>query len=80
MIRKLNAYFIRKKGLTDERSYAQDSTAPYRLNMIKKYLGSWSRMIGFLGFYYPQWKEIPVVEEPEVEKKVVFKAKKKNDG
>ena len=80
MIRKLNAYFIRQGGLTDERSYAKDSSAPYRLTMIKKYLGGWSRMISFLSFYYPQWKEIPVVEEPEVEKKVVFKAKKKDDG
>jgi hypothetical protein len=72
MLRKLNHFFQMKGKLLSEREYAQDIAAPYRMTLIKKYLGGYSRMVYYLGFYYPEWKPAkkeaaPVVEEPKAD-------------
>ena len=68
MLRRLNNYFTNKGYLVTEREYMADHAAPFRLESIKKYLGGWTRMVYYIGFYYPRWKQ----EEPvKVETKVV---------
>lgn len=74
MLKKLNTYFTNRGKLVGEREYSQDYTAPYRLEMIKKYLGGWTRMVYYLGFYYPRWKKpvetVTVKRVPEEAPKV----------
>lgn len=62
MLKKLNFYFVKKGKLVSEREYSADYTAPYRITSIQKFLGGWSRMLNYLGFYYPQWADRGVSE------------------
>jgi hypothetical protein len=62
MLRKLNQYFESEGKVLTEREYKAVG-GPYRIAAINKYIGTWPRMVHFLAFYYPQWKEVEVVEE-----------------
>ena len=60
MLKKLNTFFENEGRLLTEKEYMAFVGVPYRLAMIDKFMGGWSRMINFLGFYYPRWKDLPV--------------------
>jgi hypothetical protein len=66
MLRKLNNYFLARGKVLTEREYKEASDVPFRLVIIKKYIGTWPRMINFLCFYYPGWRDT-IVEEAPVE-------------
>ena len=68
MLKKLNTFFERQGRILTEKEYMAFVGVPYRLTMITKFMGGWPRMINFLGFYYPQWKEVPVeVVKPKID-------------
>lgn len=67
MLRRLNTYFLAKGRLLSEREYKEALDAPFRLIVIEKYIGRWPRVLSFLTYYYPQWKDKAVVEPVEEE-------------
>lgn len=75
MLRKLNTYFVRLGYIPSEQEYNASSNVPYRREIIKKYLGGWARMVNYLQFYYPEWKEtVEPEQEPQETPKINLEA------
>lgn len=68
MLKKLNTFFNNEGGvLLSEHEYSLNPRTPYRLMLIKKYMGGYIKMIYFLEHYYPHWANSPIKEESAID-------------
>lgn len=67
IVEQLSAYFAEKGAPMTADEYKNAEDAPVRFQLIKRNIGSWSRLLNMVNKYTETPQEAPVVQEPEPE-------------
>ena len=82
IVEQLKDYFATKGGVMTAEQYKEAQDAPIRIQVLKRKLGSWSRIMNMVGKDAPVIAvvvvepviEAPVIEEPVIEAPVIEEA------
>ena len=70
IVEQLKDYFATKGGVMTADQYKEAADAPIRIQVLKRKLGSWSRIMNMLGKQAPEVivaVEAPAIEAPAIE-------------